>query len=489
MVQTVLASEASLGDRRVAVYQTGFADYPAADSADARRMTEAVGHCFALAGLDRKHLGTEKWNPLSDLLRPGDRVLLKPNLVKECHPRDPNGWEYVLTHGSVIWALTEWVFRGLNGDGTVVVADAPQTDSSFSAIVERLNLSHMVEHFRQRGLDLRVVDLRNAEWVEQGGVIIRRDRLPGDPEGCIAFNLGDASEFVGHGGAGHYYGADYDQSEVNRHHTGGRHEYLLCRTPLLADVIFSVPKLKTHKKAGITASLKNLIGINADKNWLPHHTESAPGVQGDERPRPSAEARVERGAAALLRNMALRYPGLGTTLYAIARRAGLRLLGDARSTIRSGNWWGNDTIWRTCLDLNKIALYGKADGAMSDPSVPVRRHYVLVDGIIGGEGFGPLDPDPVRAGLLIFGTNPPSVDAACAYLMAFDPSKIPIVRNAFMCRTYALARWDWDEVVLISNREDWNGPLAELMDRPTLRFAPPPGWKGHIEREQSIALS
>src|SRR5829696_972780 len=66
---------------------------------------DSVRACFYEAGLDAERYGTPEWNPLKDLIRPGEIVLLKPNLVKESHPRDPAGWQYVLTHGGVIRAV------------------------------------------------------------------------------------------------------------------------------------------------------------------------------------------------------------------------------------------------------------------------------------------------------------------------------------------------------------------------------------------------
>ena len=37
-----------------------------------------------------------------------------------------------------------------------------------------------------------------------------------------------------------------------------------------------MPKLKTHKKCGVTISLKNLVGLNTNKNLLPHHSLGTP---------------------------------------------------------------------------------------------------------------------------------------------------------------------------------------------------------------------
>ncbi len=107
---------------------------------------------------------------------------------------------------------------------------------------------------------------------------------------------------------------------------------------------------------------------------------------------------------------------------------------------------------------------------------------MLVDGIVAGEGNGPLNCDPVHADVLIFGTNPASVDAACAVLMGFDPEKIPVVRNAFRCRHYPIADWDWCDVRLVSNKPEWNGLLPDIPYESTFHFRPHFGWVGQIER-------
>jgi len=138
-----------------------------------------------------------------------------------------------------------------------------------------------------------------------------------------------------------------------------------------------------------------------------------------------------------------------------------------------------------CLDLNKVALYGEPDGRLRSPSNPQnrRRYYVLVDGIIAGQGNGPMDPDPMPAGVLIFGTNPATVDATAAVLMGFDPEKIPMIRNAFGTKQYSIAEWRWQDTVAVSNRCEWSRPLPDISREQTLHFEPHFGWKGHIERD------
>lgn len=444
---------------------------------------EAVRGSLHLAGLDAARYGARDWNPLRELMQPGETALLKPNLVHQRHPRDPEGCRYVVTHGSVVRAVADYVFKAVGQKGKIILADAPQTDASFSEMVRLLGLDAIRDYYKDRGLKFEIVDLRQEEWTTRGDVIVSRRKLPPNPYGAIAFDLGDASEFCNHAGTGHYYGADYDAGVVNRHHSGGRHEYLIAGCAIQCDVIFSLPKLKTHKKAGITASLKNLVGVNADKNWLPHHTEGAPVSGGDEHPNPDLKHRTERKLVSAVRGFSRRVPVVGPLVHRAARRVGKPVFGDTETTIRSGNWYGNDTVWRMCLDLNKIVAYGNPDGSLRDPRQGNRkRHYVLVDAILAGEGRGPLNPDPVAAGVVLFGVHPPSVDAACAYLMGFDPDKVPIVSRAFQCRQFPLASHAWRDVVARSNHAAWNRPLAQILCDDTLHFEPHFGWKSHIER-------
>jgi hypothetical protein len=162
------------------------------------------------------------------------------------------------------------------------------------------------------------------------------------------------------------------------------------------------------------------------------------------------------------------------------------VFGDTEDVIRSGNWWGNDTVWRMCLDLNKILMYGDPQGNMRQPDPHNRKaHLALADGIIAGQGRGPLNPDPYPAGIIVFGSNPAELDAACAVLMGFDPDKIPVIRQAFRCSHYPVAQGDWRDLWVASDRPEWEGRLGDISPEATLHFEPHFGWKGHIERNPS----
>ena len=64
-------------------------------------------------------------------------------------------------------------------------------------------------------------------------------------------------------------------------HQPGRHQYLVARDIIEADTVINLPKLKTHKKACLTGALKNMVGINGHKEYLPHHRKGGSGAGGD----------------------------------------------------------------------------------------------------------------------------------------------------------------------------------------------------------------
>jgi uncharacterized protein (DUF362 family) len=104
-----------------------------------------------------------------------------------------------------------------------------------------------------------------------------------------------------------------------------------------------------------------------------------------------------------------------------------------------------------------------------------------MDGMIAGEGAGPLHPTPVSAGVVLIGGDPFQVDMAAAQLMGFDIGKIPQLANH--------ARFTGSDWAVQSPREvmveDCRGGQRQwrkLTDLPLVkRFVPPPGWSGHIE--------
>ncbi len=418
---------------------------------------------------------------IADLLRSSDSsrlVVVKPNWIQESHEALPDVWEPVITHPRVVTAVVETLATAMGGRGTICVCDAPHTYADFGAIVRRGALLSEIDRVRRQWprLDIEIVDLRREVWIRKEQVVVERKPNPEDPRGYVRLNLGSDSLFHGHRGEGRYYGADYDANVVNEHHRADVQEYLLAGSPMACDLFVNVPKLKTHKKTGITCCLKNLVGINGDKNWLPHHTESAPAYGGDEFPDASRARRLEAYVKKAGLRMAL-MPALGTWLYRKARKVGKLALGDSDTVIRNGNWHGNDTCWRMALDLNRALLYGKVDGTWREAAGPVKHYLALVDGVVGGQGNGPLCPEPARSRVLLAGRNPGVVDAVAARLMGFDPVALPIVAGAFVPHRWPIANKPLDEIVVNDDRQGERAiPLARV--EPAIRggFEPHFGW-------------
>ena len=417
---------------------------------------------------------------LAATLRRGDPrrlVVVKPNWIQQSHEYAPDLWEPVITHPQVVLAVVETLASYMAGRGTICLCDAPHAYADFEAILARGDLRGSVAALRRRwpALRLEVCDLRREIWRRRDQVVVERKRNAEDPRGYARLDLGPQSLFYGHAGEGAYFGADYDTSVVNRHHRGTVQEYLLAGSPMACDLFVNVPKLKTHKKTGITCALKNLVGINGDKNWLPHHTLGHPGRGGDEFPAPTARALAEGRLKRWGQRAALAWPAAGTRAYRWARRGGLRLLGGSDRVVRNGNWSGNDTCWRMALDLNRCLLYGNRDGSWRDAEAP-KRYLAIVDGIVGGQGDGPLCPSAASAGVLVAGTSPAVLDAVAAKLMGFEPAALPIVANAFEPHRWPLADRALAAVEVEDARIGRRVPLAQLAPALPGGFAPHFGW-------------
>jgi uncharacterized protein (DUF362 family) len=192
-------------------------------------------------------------------------------LIGGAPPRDSEGWQYVITHGSIVRAVADYVWMALEGSGKIIVADAPLPETSFTEVCGVLGLDRIADFYNTKNVLFELLDLRRTERTMKDEVVVSRRDLPGDTRGYVRFDLGGASEFVEHGGAGKYYGADYDSEEVNSHHRNGLHEYELSGTAIDCDVFFNLPKLKTHKKVGVTINLRISSASTVTKTFAAPH--------------------------------------------------------------------------------------------------------------------------------------------------------------------------------------------------------------------------
>ncbi len=127
----------------------------------------------------------------------------------------------------------------------------------------------------------------------------------------------------------------------------------------------------------ITGALKNLVGINGNKDYLPHHRRGGTGFGGDCYP----GRNWFKMSGEMLLDAANSVSGIPNLILRQAARVtcGLARLAGADGNV-DGSWYGNDTVWRMCLDLNRILCYGRADGTLAEQ--PQRQVLALTDAII-----------------------------------------------------------------------------------------------------------
>lgn len=214
-------------------------------------------------------------------------VLLKPNLV---------GFDLtgaINTHPAVIAAARDAFLR--LGAAEVIIGDGPATDRDTHAILESVRLREFTGSLSRIFVDLNLDDVQHVP------LPTRASRL---------------------------------------------RELYLPKALLRADFVVSLAKMKTHRWAGVTLSMKNMFGV------------------------------VPGGCYGWPKNIL--------------------------------HWAG---IERAILDINAA----------------VRPDFAIVDGIIGMEGYGPIQGTPKNAGLLVMGDDPVAVDATCARVMGLVPERIQYI--------------------------------------------------------------
>lgn len=70
------------------------------------------------------------------------------------------------------------------------------------------------------------------------------------------------------------------------------------------------------------------------------------------------------------------------------------------------------------------------DNAIIDVAASIRPSYAIVDGIVGMQGNGPINGDPIASGVLVFGDDPVATDTITTMMMGMDPAKIPYLQQA-----------------------------------------------------------
>ncbi len=406
-----------------------------------------------IAEVLKKHLNSE--------MICNKKILLKPNWVKHS-TKDTDGI-CLRTNDNFILATLEIVliYKPLS----VTIGDAPIQGCNWDKILNPLFL-YKIEMLRQKyNADIKIQDFRRVTFDPSKNNPEKNRNLLSEYK---IFDLGNDSylEPISQNDKNIFRVTNYNPDRLAESHTKGMHKYCITKVLFDSDLIISLPKVKTHQKAGLTAALKNLVGLNGDKDYLPHHRIGGTGFGGDCYP---GKSRIR-----LWSELALDFSNRrqGKLIYWLGScLSGLLWKLSFPKPVHqlSAGWFGNDTTWRMVLDLNKIAMFGKADGTISN--TPQRLIYSLCDGVIGGQGDGPLKPDPLPLGIISFTNHSGMNDVIMGQLMGFDVTKIPLLN-------YFFKNYRYKEIILYLNNS-----IVKLSDfkKNEVQTTPPPGWTEHLK--------
>lgn len=331
----------------------------------------SLRNCFADMGLNKN-------NPLGGIIKPGDKVFIKPNWVasrwRASCPHKDNLY-CVITHPAVIEATADFVADALCGKGEIIIGDNPSIDADFQELMDFTEIRKIESKYDVKVtiFDLRPLVCDNLDNYGKKQLMVRQN---GDPAGNVEINLGKESLLYGIDPS-RFRGVFDERDETIASHTGETQLYTYAKSLYDADVYISIPKMKTHQKVGATLNLKGLVGSISNKNQLVHWQVGYPDIKGDEYPNKEAYEQGQR----------------------------------AKVTHR-GAWPGNDTIWRMVVDLYKGMLKRN------------RKYLSVVDGVVAGEGQGPFCPTSKYANTIIVGDNLLATDIVTARYMGFNPKKI-----------------------------------------------------------------
>jgi len=97
-------------------------------------------------------------------------------------------------------------------------------------------------------------------------------------------------------------------------------------------------------------------------------------------------------------------------------------------------------------ERNKPSMHKSLENILLEVNRSIRRHLIVVDGIVGMEGNGPLLGEPVQTEAIIAGTSPVSVDATCSRIMGFDPAQISHIKT---CSEGGLGPLDAEKINIV----------------------------------------
>lgn len=437
----------------------------------------AVREILYRLGYDTEHFGTVNWNPLKGIVLEGDTVIVKPNFVRGTHIWGENGVRAMITNAALIRPIIDYVLLATKGNVKLIVGDAPIRSSDWNAILENSGIQRLIDFYQQKGFSVKLIDFRKDLAINNRDQVYERT-IPNparNAEDYIEIDIRDESmlcEIMDSNDRFQMGGVK--SGTILKYHNKQSNTYLFPKEVLQADVFINMPKLKTHRMAGLTCAMKNLIGINGEKERIAHYRRGVKSKDSDEFEKFYIKIFLRERIWTFLKYIEKPW---SRRLMTWGKRFVQKYVWKGKTfeetyvlnppkQYREGGWHGNDTLWRCAVDINRILLYADKRGKMQ--SKPQRKYLCIVDAVIAGEGEGPLANTPKETGLVMGGTNPVMVDYAAAEVMNFDYHMLPMIRRSFEPHKYSLIDVEAKNIMIGSNV-----PAEEYQQD----FIPTSGWK------------
>ncbi len=439
---------------------------------------DMIRNGFYLMGYDNENWNTPAWNPLGEFIMPGQTVVIKPNMVMDVNPSG-DGTDCLFTHPSLVACVVDYVAIALKNEGKIVIGDAPMQECNFENLINNSGYNVLLSFYQSifpESLKIELIDFRGLHSSVHNGVYHSEEV---NTQNGTVVDLGYESEFAGLGSEffKNIRITNYDPQILKSHHDAEKNEYYVSNAVLQADVIINMPKPKTHRKAGVTIALKNLVGINARKEYLPHHTKGDINSGGDEYKNKSYLKEIKDY---LLDKK--NYYQQTKKNYAIANiiekniiMINILLKYFSKDQYFEGSWYGNNTISRTIVDLNKILMYADKNGNISN--VRQRKLLIIADMIVSGEKEGPVIPSAKNVGIIAIGENPVVFDEIIATLMGAKLEYINTIKHARKPQGTLNICDEMEKGTIVSNDVLLNGKNIDNLEKKSiLYFIPANGW-------------
>jgi uncharacterized protein (DUF362 family) len=360
----------------------------------------SIRQLFYHLQFDIENFDQPSWNPLGGLIQPGNVVVIKPNFVSHRNLGNKYGetdTDSLVTHGSVVRAVLDYAAKALQGHGKIIIGDCPIQGTDWNQLVALVGLDEIQAYFQATfpKIELIVKDYRLGKAIVKDGAIVARVVNEAAFVDYQEIDLQSDSLLMPLMQGDWEFGVSlYPKHRMKKAHTLETNKYLFPKDFIYADVIINLPKMKSHMKAGVTCALKNFVGINGHKDYLPHFRFGSPKNGGDEYPDGNwlwdlqwffahkeweLDSGILKGILAFLVNCCgIGIKILGTPTRDIVMSAG-------------GGWYGNDTLWRTVLDINRAFFYfDRQEQKFNQIPCADVRYLAILDGLVAGHKESPL---------------------------------------------------------------------------------------------------